>query len=65
MDESDISLDNLDVGQSSDGVDLDEIRENLGEGEYGPALMDKTPLIGEVRRQNDMPVLRDELRDQL
>lgn len=31
----------------------------------GPALIGKTPVIGQVRRNNDLPVLRDELAEEL
>jgi len=31
----------------------------------GPALLGNTPVFGTLRRQNDMPVLRDELKDEL
>lgn len=31
----------------------------------GPALAGKTPALGSIRRKNGMPVLRDELKDQL
>lgn len=31
----------------------------------GPALLGNTPVVGTLRRQNDMPVLRDELKDEL
>lgn len=63
MDTSKLSLDEL--NKDSGGVDLNEIKESLGEGEYGPAVAGRTPLIGEVRRQNGMPVLRDELKDRV
>jgi len=31
----------------------------------GPALAGKTPAIGSIRRKNDIPVLRDELKNQI
>lgn len=31
----------------------------------GPALAGRNPIIGNVRRERDMPVLRDELSDRL
>mgnify|MGYP006875061597 FL=1 len=51
-------------------IKLDEMAEGVNPDldvpdNPGPALMGKTPVIGELRRQNDIPVLRDELKDQL
>jgi len=38
--------------------------ENLEAPEYpGPNVLGHTPLIGSVRRANDLPVIRDELAD--
>lgn len=31
----------------------------------GPAVLDKTPVLGSVRRSNDLPVLRDEIKEEL
>jgi len=31
----------------------------------GPALMGKTPVVGTLRRENDVPVLRDKLAESL
>lgn len=32
---------------------------------FGPNALGHTPLIGEIRRQNELPVLRDEASEQL
>ena len=51
----------LNLEEMAEGVDADlDVPEDPG-----PALMGKTPVLGQLRRQNDMPVLRDELKDQL
>lgn len=48
--------------------------ESVGEGidmeldapeDPGPALMGKTPVLGQLRRENDIPVLRDELKEEM
>jgi hypothetical protein len=44
-----------DVGQSGD----------LIPDEPGPAAAGRTPLVGSVRRDRDMPVVRDELSDMM
>lgn len=33
--------------------------------EPGPALLGRTPAVGSIRRSQGMPVLRDEVKDQM
>lgn len=47
---------------------LDFSADNLGEAvdipdDPGPAVLDNTPVIGTLRRENGVPVLRDKLKD--
>lgn len=51
---------------SLDGIDLDQVQEELNiPDDPGPAVTGNTPVLGSLRRKNDLPVLRDELKDQL
>ena len=60
MSNQDLNIEDLELN----APDPDDIDAEVPE-DPGPALMGKTPVIGTVRRNNDLPVLRDELKDQL
>ena len=60
MSNQDLNIEDLELNApSSDDIDA-EVPDDPG-----PALMGKTPVLGTVRRNTDLPVLRDELKDQL
>lgn len=53
--------DELNLESVGEGVDMDiEAPEDPG-----PALLGKTPVIGQLRRENDLPVIRDEVAEEL
>jgi hypothetical protein len=54
---NDTFMDEIEFNSPSEEIDLPD--------DPGPALAGKTPVIGTLRRNNDMTVLRDELKDQL
>lgn len=60
MSNQDLNIEDLELN----APDADDIDAEVPE-DPGPALMGKTPVIGTVRRNNNLPVLRDELKDQL
>lgn len=49
-------LDFSEVEEAIDGTVPDDV---------GPAITGGTPLIGSLRRENDLPVLRDELSEEI
>lgn len=58
------------VRQMMDGSGPADIGQNGGDAvdvpsEPGPALAGRTPIVGSLRRSNDMPVARDQLGDML
>lgn len=50
-----LNRDGADLGQSTDVIPSNP----------GPAALNRTPVVGSVRRSQDMPVLRDELQDMM
>ena len=49
-----------------DGIDMEQAKEELNiPDDPGLAVQGNTPVLGSLRRKNDMPVLRDELKDQI
>ena len=52
--------------KSFDGLDMEQAKEELNiPDDPGLAVQGKTHVLGSIRRKNGMPVLRDELKDQL
>lgn len=49
---------------AAEGSDI-EIPDDVDMEDVGPALLGKKPLIGSFRRENDMPVLRDEIGEKI
>lgn len=45
-------------------LDLDVSEEDIPD-EPGPAVLDRTPVVGTVRRSNGLPVARDEVAENL
>lgn len=58
MSNKEVSLDDVEVNAPSrDDLNLPE--------DPGPAILGKTPVVGSLRRRNDMTVIRDEIKRQV